>query len=92
MDDDVFRLPIDGTLDLHAFAPPDTQAVVSDYVSEACRLGLAEVRIIHGRGAGVQRGLVQATLEAHPDVDAFADDTESHLGATIAWLRPHDRT
>jgi DNA-nicking Smr family endonuclease len=92
MDEEVFRLPIDGTLDLHTFAPRDTQAVVRDYVSEAYRRGLDEVRIIHGRGTGVQRGLVQATLEAHPDVESFADDEPSHLGATIAWLRVHDRT
>jgi DNA-nicking Smr family endonuclease len=92
MDEDVFRLPIDGTLDLHTFEPCETQSVVRDYISEGCRLGLSEVRIIHGRGTGVLRGLVQAVLEAHPDVEAFADDTASHLGATIAWLRRHDRT
>jgi dsDNA-specific endonuclease/ATPase MutS2 len=45
------------------------------------------VRLIHGRGQGVQRGIVQAALERHPRVVSFADDPASHLGATIAALR-----
>ena len=44
--------------------------------------GLREVRIVHGRGRGVQRGIVLAALERHPQVEEFADDTASHLGAT----------
>jgi len=47
------------------------------------------VRLIHGRGKGVQRGIVQAALEAHPLVDSFWDAPESHLGATVALLRAH---
>jgi dsDNA-specific endonuclease/ATPase MutS2 len=50
---------------------------------------LREVRLIHGRGRGVQRGIVQAALERHPRVAEFWDDTASHLGATIAILRDH---
>jgi dsDNA-specific endonuclease/ATPase MutS2 len=45
------------------------------------------VRLVHGRGRGVQRGIVQAALERHPLVAEFWDDTASHLGATIARLR-----
>jgi dsDNA-specific endonuclease/ATPase MutS2 len=45
------------------------------------------VRIVHGRGRGVQRGIVQAALERHPRVAEFWDDTASHLGATIARLK-----
>jgi dsDNA-specific endonuclease/ATPase MutS2 len=44
------------------------------------------VRLVHGRGRGVQRGIVQAVLERHPLVAAFHDDTAAHLGATIAHL------
>jgi dsDNA-specific endonuclease/ATPase MutS2 len=45
------------------------------------------VRLIHGRGRGVQRGIVQQTLDRHPRVVEFWDDTAAHLGATIARLR-----
>jgi DNA-nicking Smr family endonuclease len=85
-EDDAFRLPIDGTLDLHAFRPADVRSVVEEYVREAHAAGLREIRVIHGRGTGVLRGIVQATLEAHPLVGAFGDDTDSHLGATWARL------
>ena len=48
--------------------------------------GLREVRLIHGRGRGVQRGIVQAALDRHPLVESFQDAPESHLGATVARL------
>jgi DNA-nicking Smr family endonuclease len=81
-----FALPVDGTLDLHAFSPRDARSVVAEYVTEAQARGLTEIRIIHGRGTGVLRGIVQAALEAHPLVEAFWDDTDAHLGATGARL------
>lgn len=81
------RIPIDGTLDLHAFAPGDIPSVVDEYVTAAWEAGLREVRLIHGRGIGVQRGRVQQALERHPLVDTFWDAPESHLGATVASLR-----
>lgn len=80
------RLPIDGTLDLHAFRPRDVRSVVDDYVNEASAAGLRAIRIAHGRGTGVLRGIVQAALDAHPLVEAFWDDTDAHLGATWARL------
>ncbi len=80
------ELPIDGTLDLHAFNPRDVKSVVEEYVTAAHARGLREVRLIHGRGRGVQRGIVQAALERHPLVAQFWDDTDSHLGATVARL------
>ena len=82
------RLPIDGTLDLHAFAPSDVRSVVGEYVAAAHQAGLREVRLIHGRGTGVLRGIVQATLERHPLVVEFWDAPDSHLGATVARLAP----
>jgi len=81
------RVPIEGTLDLHAFAPRDVASVVEEYVAAAHEAGLREVRLIHGRGTGVQRGIVQQTLERHPLVREFEDATETHLGATVARLR-----
>ena len=81
-----FRIPLESELDLHAFAPKDIPSVVEEYVTAAAEAGLREVRIVHGRGRGVQRGIVQAALERHPLVVEFSDDTASHLGATIAVL------
>ena len=49
--------------------------------------GLREVRLIHGRGTGVQRGIVQSVLEKHPLVESFYDAPESHLGATVAVMK-----
>ena len=80
------RIPIEDHLDLHAFAPRDIPSVVEEYITAAHGAGLREVRLIHGRGKGVQRGIVQQTLERHPLVAAFWDASETHLGATIARL------
>ena len=80
------RVPIEGSLDLHAFAPRDIPSVVDEYVRAAHEAGLREIRLIHGRGKGVQRGIVQSVLEKHPLVRAFHDAAESHLGATVAVL------
>ena len=84
---DPLKVPIEAEIDLHAFAPGDVISVVEEYVHAAARAGLKEVRIVHGRGRGVQRGFVQAALDRHPDVEEFWDDSASHLGATIARLR-----
>ena len=81
-------IPIEGVLDLHTFAPRDIPSVVDEYISEAHARGLIEVRLIHGRGRGVQRAIVQNVLEKHALVVAFFDDPSSHLGATIATLKP----
>ncbi len=80
------QIPIEDHLDLHAFAPRDVTSVVDEYVRAAHDAGLREVRLIHGRGKGVQRGIVQQALEQHPLVAEFWDATETHLGATVARL------
>ena len=82
------RVPIEDQLDLHAFAPRDIESVVEEYINAAHEAGLSEVRLIHGRGKGVQRGIVQHVLERHPLVLEFWDATETHLGATVARLKP----
>ena len=86
MDPEPLKLPIEDTIDLHLFAPADVVSVVEEYVREAHAAGFREVRLIHGRGSGVQRGMVQAALERHALVEAFWDAPESHLGATVATL------
>jgi dsDNA-specific endonuclease/ATPase MutS2 len=82
----MLRIPIERELDLHTFAARDIPSVVEEYITAAAEAGLQEVRLVHGRGRGVQRGIVQQTLDRHPNVVEFWDDTASHLGATIARL------
>ena len=83
----VHRIPVEDALDLHAFAPRDITSVVDEYVTAAHQAGHREVRLIHGRGKGVQRGIVQQALDRHPLVEEFWDAVETHLGATVARLR-----
>lgn len=87
MPDEPVHVPIEAELDLHAFAPRDIPSVVEEYIRAAAHAGFRDVRLIHGRGRGVQRGIVQATLDRHPNVEEFRDDTASHLGATLVSLR-----
>jgi dsDNA-specific endonuclease/ATPase MutS2 len=86
MSDQPVRIPIEAELDLHPFAPADIVSVVAEYIDAAAATGLGEVRLVHGRGRGVQRAAVQAALERHPRVVEFWDDPAAHLGATLARL------
>jgi dsDNA-specific endonuclease/ATPase MutS2 len=83
-------LPIEDALDLHAFAPRDIPDVVREYVEACARRGFREVRLIHGRGTGTQRRIVQALLPRLPLVEHFADASPERggWGATIVQLRP----
>lgn len=80
------RVPIEREIDLHAFAPRDIPSVVAEYITAAADAGFDRVRVVHGRGRGVQRGIVQAALDRHPCVAEFWDDGESRLGATLVRL------
>ena len=80
-------VPIGPELDLHSFLPRDVPSIVDEYVTAAAAAGLTVVRLVHGRGRGVQRGMVQQRLERHPLVETFHDDPDAHLGATMAVLR-----
>ena len=89
-DDEAVRVPIEDAIDLHSFAPRDVVSVVEDYLEAAAAAGFTEVRLIHGRGKGVQRADIQRRLRGHPLVEQFWDAPESHLGATIVRLRRGD--
>ena len=80
------KVPIEDSIDLHSFAPRDITSVVDEYINAAHGAGFREVRLIHGRGKGIQRGIVQQALERHPLVAQFWDAPDSHLGATVARL------
>ena len=81
-------VPIGPEFDLHSFSPRDIPDVVDAYLHEAHALGLRDVRLIHGRGIGVQRARVQQVLRDHPLVASYRDDPRAHLGATLATLKP----
>lgn len=85
----VVRLPIEDFIDLHPFAPREIPEVVASYLEEAVTRGFTEVRLIHGRGIGVQRERVRSVLADHPLVERYADAPPDRggWGATIAWLR-----
>jgi dsDNA-specific endonuclease/ATPase MutS2 len=72
-DEERVRIPITEVFDLHAVEPREVAAVVEAYLEEAARLGLNTVRIIHGRGIGVQRGIVRAVLARAPFVVSYRD-------------------
>jgi len=65
------EIPIDGTLDLHTFAPGDVKDLVPTYLDECLERGIAEVRIIHGKGKGVLRRIVHAALDRYPNVVSY---------------------
>jgi arsenate reductase len=89
LDDRPVAVPLDDALDLHTFAPRDVPSVVDEYLRAAAARGFSEVRIIHGRGRGVQRAAVHRVLRDHPVVASFAEAPPDRggWGATVAVLR-----
>jgi DNA-nicking Smr family endonuclease len=83
-------IPIEDSIDLHRFRPAEAALVVDAYLEAAFEKGFSEVRIVHGRGRGVQRHRVRLRLARSPFVEAFADAPADRggSGATLVWLRP----
>jgi DNA-nicking Smr family endonuclease len=81
------NIPIEDAIDLHSFAPADVVSVVDEYLHAAREAGFQQVRLIHGRGTGVQRAAVQRLLSGHALVERYWDAPESHLGATLVVLK-----
>ena len=88
-EEEPFRIPVTDVLDLHTIHPRDVKAVVEEYLEEAHRLGLRYLRIIHGKGIGVQREIVRAALARSPYVVSYHDAPAEAggWGATIVTLR-----
>jgi DNA-nicking Smr family endonuclease len=88
-DCDPVRFPITDVFDLHSVPARDAKAVVEEYLLEAERMGLKALRIIHGRGIGVQREMVRAVLARTDFVLEFRDAPAEAggWGATIVTLR-----
>lgn len=86
----IFVVPIEEAIDLHTFQPREVLGVVDAYLDAALERGFREVRLIHGRGKGVQRANVQRSLARDARVDRYADAPQHRggWGATLVWLRP----
>ena len=82
-------IPIGDIFDLHSVPPRDVPAVVEEYLAEANRLGFKALRIIHGRGIGVQREIVRGILQRTPFVASFSDAPADAggWGATVVTLK-----
>jgi DNA-nicking Smr family endonuclease len=82
-------VPIEDSLDLHPFAPAEIPSVVESYLEAAAEAGFVEVRIVHGRGKGVQRTRVRTVLARHPLVAELREATPERggAGATVVRLR-----
>ena len=83
-----FEYPIDGTLDLHQFSPQETREVLTEYIRVCLEKGITSLRIVHGKGKGVQREIVRSFLEKHPNVVSFRHEGGSGggWGATVVDL------
>jgi len=87
-DQEPIEIPITDVFDLHTFAARDVKAVVEEYLFEAHQRGFRALRIIHGRGIGVQREMVRAVLARTPFVVRFGDAPAEAggWGATVVDL------
>ncbi|HEV8268287.1 MAG TPA: Smr/MutS family protein [Thermoanaerobaculia bacterium] len=92
--DEPVLIPVEDALDLHPFRPDETASVVAEYVEAAAARGLREVRLIHGRGIGVQREIVRTALARSPFVESYrdADPSRGGWGATVAALKAREET
>ncbi len=85
----IVRIPIEDWIDLHTFSPKEIPSLLEEYLSECQKKGYQEVRIIHGKGKGIQRSIVRAFLKKSPLVETFrqAPPDAGSWGATLVSLR-----
>ena len=85
----VVRIPIEDWIDLHTFSPREIPSLLEEYLLECQKKGFKEVRIIHGKGKGVQRSIVHSFLRKSPLIESFrtASLEEGGWGATFAYLK-----
>ena len=84
------KIPINGMLDLHTFLPEEVKDLVPDYIAQCRKLGIMQIRIVHGKGTGALRETVHSLLAGILEVDSFklADEQGGGWGATIVILIP----
>jgi len=83
------KIDIEDVLDLHTFKPRDVPELLEDYIFECIKAGIFSIRIIHGKGKGVQKKRVQKLLKINPKVESFQDapPEAGGWGATIVELK-----
>lgn len=88
-DENPVKILINGMLDLHTFLPEEVKDLVPDYIAQCRKLGIMQIRIVHGKGTGALRETVHSLLAGIPEVDSFklADEQGGGWGATIVRLR-----
>jgi DNA-nicking Smr family endonuclease len=86
---DPIVVPIDGVLDLHTFAPGESEGVLQDYIGACLEADIYDLRIIHGKGSGTMRARVHALLKRDPRVHLFKDapSDAGGWGATLVALK-----
>lgn len=84
-----FRIPIEDVLDLHSIPPRDVKDVIDAWLDEVHLAGFKTLRIIHGRGIGVQREMVRSVLSRKPFIKTFSDAPleAGGWGATIVTIK-----
>jgi dsDNA-specific endonuclease/ATPase MutS2 len=89
MDEEPVRIPITDVFDLHTVPPRDVKEIVQEYLLEAHKAGFKALRIIHGRGIGVQREMVRSILAETSFVESYGDAPleAGGRGATVVTLR-----
>ena len=86
---DAVEIPVEDWIDLHTFLPGDVPSLLEEYLNECRKKGFREVRIIHGKGKGVQRKIVHSFLEKSPLVESFepAPPEAGSWGATLVYSK-----
>jgi DNA-nicking Smr family endonuclease len=89
-EEEPLAIPIENWIDLHTFSPRDIPALIEEYLLECQKKGFHEVRIIHGKGKGVQLNIVHSFLRKSPLVESFrlAPPEAGSWGATIVDVKP----
>lgn len=86
--DEIIHVPIDGTLDLHMFAPREVADLLEEYIRACIEKEIYEIKIIHGKGKGILRSKVHSILKKHPLVREYRlDSGASGWGASLAYLK-----
>jgi DNA-nicking Smr family endonuclease len=87
---DVVHIPIEDWIDLHTFSPKEIPSLLEEYLLECQKKGFKEIRIIHGKGKGVQMSIVHSFLKKNPLVESFklAPPEAGSWGATVVSLKP----
>ena len=83
------EIPITDSLDQHTFSPREVGELLPYYLEECVAHGIAELRVIHGKGTGALRNSVHALLKRSPHVESFAlaDESRGGWGATVVRLK-----